>query len=71
MSRLISKSGGVGSIALLGLDRLRCSTGSMLPEKLNGATKIEVDENEPQDRKVRSLLQREIDFIGDGIDEQK
>jgi len=28
----------------------------MLPEELNGAAKVEVDENEPQDGKMRGLL---------------
>jgi hypothetical protein len=43
----------------------------MLPEKLNCATDVEIDEDEAQDGKMRSVLEAEINLVEDGVSQQE
>jgi len=43
----------------------------MFPEKLNCATEVEIDEDEAQDGKMRSVLEAEINLVEDGVSEQE
>jgi len=43
----------------------------MFPEKLNCATEVEIDEDEAQDGKMRSILEGEKNLVEDGVSEQE
>jgi len=43
----------------------------MLPEKLDGATEVEVDEDQAQDRKMRRVLKGEVNLVDNAVGEQK